>query len=140
MISMAAAACAAIWSVSRAVVLPHLMWTGPSRCMSVPRMVNDARVEATSQMAVSSIPPQYPPNMGICSASMRSPAAFQPATMFIRLESIFISFMSEHSCRSCFFRLISPRSAERQAALDSAVWGPYMHRPGRPQMAQASRM
>ena len=71
--SMAAAAWAATWRVPRAIVVPHLMWIGPSRWKFPLKQAKDPRVVATSQMAVSSTPPVYPPRMGICSIMMVSP-------------------------------------------------------------------
>ena len=55
--SSAAAAWAAILRVSLVVVVPHLMWMGPSRWMSQSNMTNDAIIVATSQMVVSSMSP-----------------------------------------------------------------------------------
>ena len=94
------AACAAICKVSLVVVVPHLMWMGPSRWISLLKMANDAIMVATSHIAVSSTPPMYPPKMGICSIMIMSPAACHPATMLRPDMSIFISFSWEHSCES----------------------------------------
>ena len=126
-------------SVSRVEVVPHLMWMGPSRWMSQSNMAKDAIIVATSQMAVSSMPPTYPPKMGICSIMMTSPLAPQPASMFRPVMSIFISLSWEHSCASKGFIPYMVRSDDSLPVADSGVWGPYMHIPGRCDIRHASR-
>ncbi len=49
---MAAAAWAATCKVSLDVVIPHLMWIGPSKWKFPPKSVKDARVVAISQYGI----------------------------------------------------------------------------------------
>ena len=122
--SIAAAAWAATCRVSLAVVTPHLMWMGPSRWKFPEKSAKDARVVATSHIAVSSTPPQYPPKMGICSIMMVSPTVVQPANMLRPVMSIFSSFSWEHSCGSVILCPALGRSAHRRPASDRGVSGP----------------
>ena len=122
--SMAAAAWAAICSVSLAVVTPHLMWMGPSRWKFPLKQAKDPSVVATSQIAVSSMPPVYPPKMGICSIMIVSPTVVHPASMFSPVMSIFSSLSWEHSCASVILCPALGRSAQRRPASDRGVSGP----------------
>ncbi|GEM_PF-4668799 len=106
--------------VSLVVVVPHLMCIGPSRCMSESKRAKDAIVEATSHIAVSSAPPTYPPNMGICSMRIVSPDAPHPASMFNPAVFIFSSFSWEHSCWS---QGLMPYGVRSDASLPAAVNG-----------------
>ncbi len=86
--------------VSLAVVTPHLTWMGPSMCTADPNTEYEARVLATSQMAVSSAPPAYPPNMGIYPWMAGYTALRRPATELMHLESTLSSLRMEHLWRS----------------------------------------
>ena len=121
---MAAAACAATCRDCLLVVVPHLMWIGPSRWKLPLNRAKDARVVATSQIAVSSRPPQYPPKIGICSIMMVSPLTVHPASMFRPVMSILSSFSWEHSCASVTRCPAWTMSAASLAASVSGVSGP----------------
>ncbi len=102
-------------------------------------MVNEVRVVAMSQMAVSSMPPMYPPNIGICSTMMTLPLCSHPAIMLRDALSIFSSLSCDTSWLSQG-RNPPLESLARRPATDSGVSGPYMPMSGRPARLQASRM
>ena len=122
--SMAAAAWAATCRVPLAMVVPHLMWMGPSRWKLPLNSAKDPSVVAMSQMAVSSTPPVYPPRMGICSIMMVSPDVVQPASMLSPVMSIFSSLSWEHSWGSVILCPALGQSATRRAASERGVSGP----------------
>ncbi len=101
------------------------MWIGPSRWKLAFIRTKEVRVVATSHMAVSSTPPMYPPNIGICSTMMTLPLCIHPAIMFMLMLSNFSSFSWDTSWLSVGRRQ-SFRSLARRPAAVSGVSGPYM--------------
>lgn len=134
---IAAAVCAATASVSLDVVIPHLTWIGPSRCHEPLSVVKLARWDTVSTRTVSSSPPAYPPNNGICSTIIVLLFSIQEAIMLSAASSILISFSCETSWLSHCLIPLNVSAAARPAA-DSGVSGPYMPISGRPALIQAS--
>lgn len=102
------------------------------------KRTNEASVVAVSHIAVSSTPPQYPPNIGICSIMMVLPLTVHPASMFSAAMSTFNSLSCEHSWESQGLIPVNFISDARRPAADSGVSGPYMAMYGLPALIFAS--